>query len=225
MERYVIIPAGGIGQRMASAEGRPKQMMNLGGKPILRRTMELMYRLEPQVKIIVSMLPSLKEEWKKYCFEADFLQPHILADGGMTRFHSVKNALSYVSKGSLVAVHDAVRPFVTEDFVNGLFEAAQEHGAVVPSLPLVDSIRELKADGGSKAADRSRFVFVQTPQVFLSDILISAYEVPYQAFFTDDASVVEASGHPVTLVPGLKENFKITTTEDLSRAAEMLEKL
>ena len=123
---------------------------------------------------------------------------------------------------SLVAVHDGVRPFVSVDVIRRCYEAAAETGAAVPVVPVVETLREIKDPRGSVTVDRSAFRIVQTPQTFRFDLLCRAYEQPYCEAFTDDASVVEALGHPIALVDGNRENIKITTPFDLRVAEELL---
>ena len=146
-------------------------------------------------------------------------------------FFSVKNGLDWLlaerrRKGeedsglSLVAVHDGVRPFVSPEVVEACFDKAAVTGAVIPVVPMIDSLRETD-EKGSHPVDRSRYMAVQTPQVFLLELLTKAYEQPYSSLFTDDASVVEAMGHAIDTVPGDRENIKITTPFDLLIAEAM----
>ena len=121
----------------------------------------------------------------------------------------------------MVAIHDGVRPLVTTDVIDACFRAAASDKAAIPVLPMIDSLREYNATG-SMPVDRTRYCSVQTPQVFDSATVLSAYDVPFDECFTDDASVVEASGHPVTLVAGNRENIKITTPFDLLIAEAVL---
>ena len=116
--------------------------------------------------------------------------------------------------------HDGVRPFVTAEMIDRCFLEAQHYGAAIPILPLVDSLREIDGQG-SHPVNRSRFVTVQTPQVFDLKLLLNAYGQPYSPSFTDDASVVESFGHPIATVEGCRENIKITTPFDLSVAASL----
>ncbi|MBQ4021003.1 MAG: 2-C-methyl-D-erythritol 4-phosphate cytidylyltransferase [Bacteroidales bacterium] len=217
-KRYAVIVAAGSGARMNSKI--PKQFIEIAGKPILRHTIERFLAMSPAVEIIVVLSDEYKDYWKNYCRSTAFLERYTLPSGGFTRFHSVKNALEYVPDGALVAVHDGVRPFVTTEFLEGLFEEAERCGAVAPVVPLVESIRE-KTEDGTVPADRSRFVAVQTPQVFRSEILRKAYGQSYDTSFTDDLTVVQKAGFPVKTVAGLRYNIKITTPDDL-RIAEAL---
>lgn len=218
-KKYAVIVAAGSGTRMNSK--LPKQFIEIAGKPLLRHTIEKFLSMSSPVEIIVVLSDEYKEYWKAYCRRSDFLERYTLPTGGFTRFHSVKNALEYVPDGALVAVHDGVRPFVTPEFLEGLFEEADKCGAVAPAVPLFESIRELSADG-TVPADRSRFVSVQTPQVFRSEILRKAYAQSYDTTFTDDLTVVQKAGFPVKTVQGLRYNIKITTRDDLRLAEALL---
>lgn len=145
------------------------------------------------------------------------------------RFHSVKNALEKVPDGALVAVHDAVRPFVSPDLVRELFEEAGRCDAVIPVIPVTDTLKVLRPgeDGQLEevpgaSADRSVLYGAQTPQVFLSDVLRKAYSQAYDTRFTDDASVVAAMGVKVKFIPGQRYNIKLTTPEDMDIASKCL---
>ena len=180
--------------------------------------------------IVILVLPEAqKAYWDDLCRRYAFSASFIWAAGGETRFHSVKNGLDRLWKETgaetvLVGVHDGVRPFVSLDTIRRCYETADAKGAAVPVLPLVDSIREETPEGGSRAVDRTHYRTVQTPQVFRSDILKKAYAQPYSSFFTDDASVVESGGFPLTLVEGNRENIKLTTPFDLRVAEALLNK-
>lgn len=199
----------------------PKQFLEIGGKPILRHTVERFLSAVEDLEIILVIHPDFRQYWKDYNRACDFLDRYILAEGGITRFHSVQNALKYVQDGSIVAIHDAVRPLVGTELIRRLFAEAETWPAVIPAVPVVDSLREISGDSSSPV-DRSRFVCVQTPQVFQADVLKGAYRQAYSQAFTDDASVVEAYGCQVRLVPGEKTNIKITTREDLSLVSALL---
>lgn len=218
-KRYAVIVAAGSGTRMNSKI--PKQFIEIAGKPVLRHTIEKFISPDNPVEIIVVLSEAWKDYWKDYCRNNYFLGSYILLTGGFTRFHSVKNALEYVPDGALVAVHDGVRPFVTPEFVNTMYEQADKYGAVAPAVPLVESIREITEDG-TEPADRSRFLAVQTPQVFRSEILRQAYRQSYDTAFTDDLTVVQKAGFAVKTVDGLRYNVKITTPEDLALAEALL---
>lgn len=212
-KKFVIITAGGSGKRMGASV--PKQMLEIGGKPILRYTIEKFLNLPFDVDIIVVINAEAKEMWKDYCRESGFIFKHILIEGGMTRFHSVKKALKYITPGSIVAVHDGVRPFISKATLISMFELSEENEAVIPSLNAVESMRERFSDGSTSIVDRDRFMMIQTPQIFHSDVLLESYKQAYLPIFTDDASVVEKAGHHLTFCDGDRLNIKITTPEDM----------
>lgn len=219
-KKYAVILAGGRGVRMGAS--LPKQFLELKGKPILRHTIERFLEYDGTMEMILVLPSDQKQWWKNYCEESGFLSRYVLISGGVTRFHSVQNALKYVEDGALVAVHDGVRPLINNDLLDRLFTAAASDRAVVPVMGMVESLRFLSDDGSSSSVDRSRYAAVQTPQVFHSEVLKEAYSQPYSHLFTDDASVVEAAGYSVKLVEGLRFNLKITTPEDLRLASFLL---
>lgn len=212
---YVIIVAGGKGLRMGG--DIPKQFLPIGGRPVLMRTIEAFRQAIPSIGIVLVLPIAQQEYWKQLCQEYDFDVPLQIADGGETRFHSVSNGLRMIPDDAdgVVGVHDGVRPFVSADTIQTCFDAARECRAVVPVTAVVETVRELLVDGSSRTVPRDSYRLVQTPQTFNVQLLKQAYRQSYQSFFTDDASVVEAMGHPVRLVEGNRENIKITTPADI----------
>lgn len=219
MRKHIIIVAGGSGSRMGSAT--PKQFLELLGLPILMHTLRKFEQSVPEGEILLALPKKEQDKWKSLCEKHRFETPHQIVNGGKTRFHSVQNALEKVSRNSLVAIHDGVRPLVLEKVVKSCLKAAEVHGAAIPTLPMQDSIRKL-TENGSQIAKRSQFVLVQTPQCFQSEIILKAYQQNYSDHFTDDASVLEHLGHEVHLIEGNKENIKITTPEDLIVAEALM---
>ena len=209
----VIIVAGGTGLRMGG--DIPKQFLPIGGKPILMRTIDRFLQYDASMQVVLVLPESQQEYWKTLCGQYRFSQPYTLANGGETRFHSVRNGLAHVAPDvALIGVHDGVRPFVSIDTIRACYEEARRSEAVIPVADVVETVRQILS-GGSVTVPRSDYRLVQTPQVFSSSLLREAYRQPYTDFFTDDASVVERMGHPVTLVAGNRENIKITTPFDL----------
>lgn len=220
MKRYAVIVAGGQGVRMGA--DRPKQFLEIGGKPILRHTLERFLAFDPEIEVIVVLPEAQKAWWRDYCRQNGFLQRYSMVSGGITRFHSVQNALKYVGEDGVVAVHDGVRPLVRRALLERTFEAAQQWQAVVPAVPVVESMRKMEGETDSVPVKRDGMLLVQTPQVFDAGVLKNAYRQAFSTAFTDDASVVEASGVPVHIIPGDRINLKITTPEDLQVAAGLL---
>ena len=227
---YIIIVAGGKGLRMGS--DIPKQFLPIGGKPVLMRTLERFREYSKDIQIIL-VLPEAKQEyWHQLCHEYHFGVEYTLANGGQTRFHSVQNGLAKVPDDAqgVVGVHDGVRPFPSIEVIKNCYETARTAKAVIPVIPVVETVRQLIDSDSqlsilnsqlSKTVPRDQYRLVQTPQTFDIQLLKAANRQPYNDGFTDDASVVEAFGHKITLVEGNRENIKITTPYDL-KIAEVL---
>ncbi|MGL5317358.1 MAG: 2-C-methyl-D-erythritol 4-phosphate cytidylyltransferase [Bacteroidales bacterium] len=219
MKRYAILVAGGKGLRMG--QDLPKQFIPLRGEPILMRSIRRFHESSPDLHIIVVLPVAQQDYWKELCENYQFNIEHLIANGGETRYHSVKNGLALTEKeNAIIAIHDGVRPFVSEKVIHNSFCEAEAYGTAIPVIPMIDSIRHL-TDGKSISVPRDHYVLVQTPQVFRSEIIHSAYHLDYSEQFTDDASVAEANGVTIHTVPGNRENIKITTPFDL-KIAEVL---
>ena len=217
----------------------PKQFLPVGGMPVLIRTLKRFYDFDRTLQIILVLPKAQQAYWLQLCQQYYFplpslfpphagdesgaeFPPYLMADGGETRFHSVQNGLALIPDDAegVVAVHDGVRPFVALEVIARCFETARNCGAAVPVTPVVESLRHLSADS-SESVPRDQYCLVQTPQTFDIQLLKAANRQPYRDTFTDDASVVESYGHPITLVEGNRENIKLTTPFDL-RIAETL---
>ena len=219
MKNHVIIVAGGSGLRMNS--DIPKQFLLLAGKPVLMHSIERFNAFDPSINIIVVLPVKETAEWQSLCEKYSFAIKHMVVTGGNTRFHSVKNGLDNITEKGVVGVHDGVRPILAPDLIQRCFSEAMEKGNAVPFIPVRESIR--KVDGNkNEAVKRDSFVIVQTPQCFSTDLLRKAYLTEYHNNFTDDASVVEASGEPINLVEGDFRNIKITFPGDLLHAEMLL---
>ncbi|MCF8230585.1 MAG: 2-C-methyl-D-erythritol 4-phosphate cytidylyltransferase [Bacteroidales bacterium] len=223
MKKYVIIVAGGKGERMNSSV--PKQFLPLNGKPLLMHTMERIYSCDLFDQPVVLVLPSGQiNYWQRLCKTFYFNIPHIITEGGETRFHSVKNGLQRIPEDSLVGVHDGVRPLISSDVIINTFSQALKYEAVVPVISLQESLRKIEKSGHNNfPVSRDEYVLVQTPQVFKSDLLKNAYQTPFIRSFTDDASVVEHYGYKIHMVEGNRENIKLTTLTDLKWAETYLQ--
>ena len=181
-----------------------------------------MFRKYDATLQLILVLPREQQQfWKQLCEEHHFAVDYTVADGGETRFHSVKNGLALVQAPGLVGVHDGVRPFVSIDVIRRCYDLAEQHKAVIPVIDIVETVRHL-TDAGSETVNRSDYKLVQTPQVFDVELLQKAYAQEFTPFFTDDASVVEAMGVPVHLAEGNRENIKITTPFDLKVGSALL---
>lgn len=212
MKKQLIVVAGGKGLRMGGEI--PKQFLPINGKPVLMLTLETFHRFDPEMVIILVLPCEQQAYWAELCRKYHFELAHRLADGGETRFYSVKNGLALADEDGLIGVHDGVRPFVSQEVIARCYNTASLKKAVIPVIDVVETIRRLDGDE-SETVDRNKYKLVQTPQVFTVDLLKRAYNQKYTTLFTDDASVVEALGEKVTLVNGNRENIKITTPFDL----------
>ena len=220
MTYYAIIVAGGSGNRFGSTI--PKQFLPLAGEPVLMHTIR---RFTDANASVVLVLPQSQiNYWHDLCRQYDFTTPLKIVAGGDTRFHSVKNALEAIntSPGDIIAIHDGVRPLVPQSIIKNAYTEAALHGNAIPAIPVTDTIRETLGNGQSKALDRSHLMAVQTPQVFDAKMLKDAYNVNFNPTFTDDASVVEHTGHTIHLIQGDTRNIKITHPGDIEIAEILL---
>ena len=224
MKRYLIVVAGGKGQRMGGA--LPKQFQLLGERPVIMVTLERLHAIDNTLKFILVLPLEYIALWDELCAKYEFSLPVTVVAGGNTRFHSVQNGLSMIedSDEALVGVHDAVRPFVSQKVLDDAFREAWINGAAIPMIDIQDSVRQIIGAGGaSQAVPRDRYRLVQTPQVFRLSLLRKAYSQRYVEAFTDDASVVEAMGERVYAVEGNRENIKLTTPFDMMVAKTIIE--
>lgn len=200
----------------------PKQFIELNGKPILMHTLETMRAFDAEMQLILVLPESQLNFWDELCESRSWSVTHDLTKGGATRFLSVQNGLLH-AEGKLVGVHDGVRPFVSNQVLSSCFEAAQQSGAAVPVVPIVQSLRKLVTDT-NQAVNRDQYRAVQTPQCFNSEVLKEAFAKADRTDYSDDASVVEANGGNITLVDGNSENIKITTPFDLELGRLIIER-
>ena len=218
MKKVSIIVAGGIGSRMDAA--LPKQFLLIANQPLLFHTLR---KFENSVEeVILVMHPEWISYWNDLIKEYTFELEHILVAGGKSRAQSVLNGLNLINEDCLVAIHDAARPAVTKELIANSFVNAEQYGACIPVIDLKDSLRMISADGNSSAVDRSQFKVVQTPQSFQSAIIKSAFQNKDYEKYTDDASLVEANGHPIFLMEGDDKNIKVTTAADLNLIATFI---
>jgi len=218
-QEYALIVAGGKGTRIKS--NLPKQFLELKGKPVLFHTLEAFYRYSEKIKIILVLPKDDFETWYGICETHNFKKSVILQEGGQTRFQSVKNGLNKIDGDGLVAIHDGVRPLVSEKIIQTSFELAAKSQSAIAAVPLKESIR-MTEGSHTRSMDRTKFHLIQTPQTFQVALIKKAYEQDEDVNFTDDASVVEKAGHAVSIFEGSYTNIKITTQEDLTIAEALL---
>lgn len=212
----VIIVAGGSGRRMKTKI--PKQFLKIKGLPILMYTIKLFYKFDKDIEIILVLPAEQIEYWHSLCSKHKFKIKHKVVKGGEERFYSVRNGLRKMkSDKGLVAIHDGVRPFVSQKTIARGVKKAQKYKTAIPVISENNSVRIL--DGKlNKHIDRDKVKIVQTPQIFDKKLIKKAYKQDYSPNYTDDASVVENFGASIYLYKGNVENIKITTKLDLKFA-------
>jgi len=220
MNFYAIIMAAGSGTRMGSST--PKQFLTVKGVPILRMTIEKFIQACPDVHIVTVLPKDSVQYWKDYCLQEGFHHTQIIVEGGITRFHSVRNALAKVPDGAVVAVHDGVRPLVSVDLIREMMSRMEDVSALIPVTPIVDTVKVLKRDDSGElkeipgaVADRSLLYGAQTPQMFHAEVIKDAYGQAYDTAFTDDASVLSRKGTALSFIEGERYNIKVTVAQDL----------
>lgn len=225
-----IIPAAGSGSRLGGQI--PKQFLELGGAPILTHTISRFVECDDIGAIAIALPPDKLDEFRARHRGARVIKPIYYVNGGTERSNSILNALEAVAElqPEIVAVHDAVRPFVTSAQISAVIAKAQEVGAAILALPSTDTIKEVENGLIERTIDRSRIWRAQTPQAFRYELLMQANQkaraagLP-SALTTDDALLVERLGVPVAVVEGSPNNIKITTPEDLILAEKLFEQL
>lgn len=235
-KKYLIVMAAGHGTRMGG--NLPKQFMQLDGKAILHQTILKFLAAVPDINVI-TVLPSDGQYdtwWRDYCISRNFNCSQILVRGGITRFHSVKAALARVPSGAIVAIHDGVRPLLSEDMIRSMFSCIENDDrcrALIPVIPMVDTLKILETvkddrdneslrSAPGRSVDRSEVYGAQTPQIFRAGDIKASYSQAYDRLFTDDASVADKYGIPLTFVKGERLNIKITSPEDMVLAEAII---
>ena len=235
MKVIAIIPAAGLGTRMAAAETAPrsavgkgpsKQFAELNGVPILVHTLRRFAASPPVTQIYVALRKAEAEAFQAR-LEREGLKGKVrLVEGGEHRQQSVANALAAVNAApdDVILVHDAVRPLVDEEIIENVIQGAERHGAAIAGIPAVDTVKQVERSSDTAimtaTVPRERVVLAQTPQGFRFSVLKKAFDEASADGFvgTDEASLVERSGHEVAVVMGSARNLKITTPADLELA-------
>ena len=219
MKKIAVIVAGGSGLRMGT--NTPKQFLLLKEKPLLWYTLNAFLVAFHDLQIILVLPETFIAEGENIRRDLNGKERVLITKGVATRFHSVQNGLQLITEPSVVFVHDGVRCLVTADLIKRCYEQAIEKGSAIPAVIATDSIRMVYKNMHS-VADRNNVRIIQTPQTFLSTILLPAFQIPYQESFTDEATVVEASGKEVFLIEGDNENIKVTRPADLLIAEKII---
>jgi len=216
-----VIVAAGNASRMG---GIDKVMADLGGTPMIERTVKSFQNCDAIREIVVVTREDLVEDIIEICALYDKVIK--VVSGGADRQSSVMEGLAALSKSvRLVAVHDGARPLVSWQLIDRTVRAAHTYGAAAPGIPVKDTIKEVKGGVVTKTPDRSTLMAIQTPQVFDMDILCAALQDAKDQFakLTDDCSAVERMGMSVKIVEGDERNLKVTTPHDLQIARMLLE--
>jgi len=218
-EKYCIIVAGGKGLRMASRT--PKQFLLLSGKPVLFWSISMFLFYDPSIKVILVLPEEYISGWTALSNKYNLSGVLTIIQGGESRYHSVKNGVNKLPDTGLVAIHDGVRPLVSQKLISRCFDLATKKGNAIPYTLIQDTMRHLK---GSKniSVDRNKYVRIQTPQVIDIETLKKAFSKPWNKNFTDESRMLESIGVPICLVEGEEENIKITNKNDLLLASHYM---
>jgi 2-C-methyl-D-erythritol 4-phosphate cytidylyltransferase len=214
----VVIPAGGVGRRLGSRT--PKQLLRLGTATILARTVAQFVR-HPSVSEVVVAAPAQHLARTRRALASLRGGRVRVIEGGAERQDSVRHGVQALSdRARIIAVHDAVRPFVSRALIDRVVAAARVHGAAICALPIAETVKRVRDGKVDATVDRAGLWSVQTPQAFHAALLREAHDKAHRDGFvgTDESMLVERLGHVVAVVPGLRENIKITTPDDLRRA-------
>jgi 2-C-methyl-D-erythritol 4-phosphate cytidylyltransferase len=211
----VVVAAAGASSRM---EGLNKLFTDIGGKPVLAHTLSSLNQCPEISEIIVVTREADMAAVAELCLNHKITKLSKIVIGGQTRMESVYNGVQQVSTASkLIAIHDGARPFVTEELVSKTIAAALTFTAAAPAVPVIATIKQVKKGFVEKTIDRDELYEVQTPQVFIAELIKGALQnaVDKSLYITDDCMAAEAIGCPVKLTEGLRENIKLTTAADI----------
>jgi len=219
--KVAIIVAAGSGTRMGGQ--LPKQFQDLGGTPLGIHPGLQFRKFDPRIELVYVIAIGTAVLWE------NLLSTHFpeggwrLCMGGKSRYESVRNGINSIKNPeTLVAIHDAARPFIEPKQIKAGFQNAFEKGNAVFTVPVKDSLRTITESGRSACVDRSKYHLVQTPQIFWQKDLKPVYQANDEPRFTDDATVMEIAGHSIHLIDGSYANIKVTTPEDWAIAERIL---
>ncbi|KJE27235.1 2-C-methyl-D-erythritol 4-phosphate cytidylyltransferase [Geobacillus kaustophilus] len=222
MNYEAIVLAAGQGKRMNA--GMNKQFLELGGEPLIVRTLNVFERDERCARIVLVVNPAERSRFELLLDRFRIRKVAAFADGGEERQHSVYNGLQALAGEEIVLIHDGARPFVRVHHLHELADAAIQYGAAIPAVRVKDTIKKVDGLFVEQTIDRSSLWAVQTPQAFRLSLIMEAHKAAKQAGYlgTDDASLVERIGKPVKIIEGDYRNIKLTTPEDLLFAEAIL---
>lgn len=213
MKSAVLIMSGGRGKRFGADSG--KQLFEFNGKPLMFYTIEKFIGLVDQIIVIIDpdFKTALEQQLKKYKLKID-----AIVAGGKERYDSVKNGLNYLAKDpsvEYVLIHDGARPNISADLIKKSLQAVKKHMAVIPAIPVKDTIKQIAGTEVLKTIPRQDLFSIQTPQCFKKELITAAYQTTDCTDCTDDSMVLEKTGQKVFVIPGEEENIKITSKNDL----------
>tara|TARA_B100000900_G_scaffold265957_1_gene226909 strand:- start:489 stop:1142 length:654 start_codon:yes stop_codon:yes gene_type:complete len=212
MKKVALIVAAGSGTRMKTKT--PKQFLLLNGVPVLMHTLKQFANFNQTILV----LPKKEiENWHFLCEKFNFNLKHTVVIGGLSRFSSVNEGLKMITENSIVAIHDGVRPLISNKLITRLIKKVKTGCGIIPVLAVKDSIRKISVEK-NQSIKRESLYMAQTPQCFLSNEIKEAYKKTYKVYFTDDASVFENNNGKILCVDGEEKNIKITTKDDLKIA-------
>ncbi len=221
MQKFAVIVAGGMGKRMGNTV--PKQFLLIHDKPVLWYTLETFLRAYDDLHVILVLPNEFIQKGKQITASFGEAAGRItIAQGGSTRFNSVQEGLKLVKTPSVIFVHDGVRCLISIPLIHRCYMQALEVGSAIPAVAVADSIR-ISEGGDYVVKDRNQVRIIQTPQTFKSELLLPAFQLPFQESFTDEATVVEAYGKKIYLTEGEYDNIKITRPIDIVIAEKIIE--
>ena len=217
MKKYAIIVAGGQGQRLGSEI--PKQFLLINKRPVIFYSIENFLAVADEVIVVLPL--SHFQYWDELCNKYQFDLKIKVVAGGVTRASSVMNGLAVLPEEGIVAIHDAVRPLVSTNLIEAVFNETQKSRSAVPVIPMRESLR-VKALNKTQSINRDEYLVVQTPQGFMLSDIKNAYRQAAGAIFSDDAGVYEKAGMTIHHLEGETSNIKITFREDIAIAEAIL---
>ena len=223
----VIIAAAGRSSRFGSQSPHQKKVFReLKGRAIWLRATEAFLNREDVGQILV-VVSGDDREWFTQKFNANLAFMNLdIVEGGAERAHSVENALQQLKDDiDHVAIHDAARPLIVKEWIDRIFEAARDHGAAVPAIPISSTVKRVASSAIQETVPRAGLHAAQTPQAFRRELLLEAYAKRGDQNSTDDAQLVEQLGHAVQVVEGSPLNIKITSQDDFRMAGVLLDML
>lgn len=212
MKIGLVITAAGKGHRFGSVSG--KQFYEIDGRPLILRTCERFEEIPYITQAVITMTPGKEERMRQLLAQSGLTRDFRVVTGGGTRKESVQRGIETLMDVDVVMVHDGARPFVSEELILRLIQHISSAKVVIPGIPVVDTVKRVENGIVVETPDRSQLMNIQTPQLFHYDVLKEVYAASPNTLGTDEASLVESLGYPVSVVAGDTENIKVTYHQD-----------